>query len=175
MRRLSALVSSVSLIFFSTSSLFDRLFAVELNSSELINARSLCGAWQKVPASGGFRHLDLSVPMSKGNGLDREGNAVKYTINEASPRTLSAVQTLNLEEGQSIHVRDRYAKKATRTLVGVTGQDKIIFALQGETGTEIWTPRSPGVYDVIGIEAGSQPIAYHFVIKQSLKSSCQSD
>ncbi len=78
MKRLSAFVSSVSLIFVSTSSLFEPLFAVELNSSGLINARILCGAWQKVPASGGFRHLDLSVPMSKGNGLDCEGNAVNF-------------------------------------------------------------------------------------------------
>lgn len=50
-------------------------------------------------------------------------------------------------------------------MVGVTSQNMIIFSVLGESDTEIWTPLSPGVYDVVGFETGTQAMVYHYTIK----------
>jgi hypothetical protein len=147
--------------------------AQEASSLKTINAKSLCGTWQVMPGSGGFHLLTASSVKTKGSGLDRDGDSVKYTIADASLRTAVAVQTINLEEGQSFHIGDGFKTKATRKMVGVTSQNVIMFAVQGETNTETWTPLSPSTYAVAGIETGPQAMAYHYTIKQTSKSTCK--
>lgn len=153
------------------------------NSSPIpIDAQSLCGTWQALPDSGGFRHLDAAAAKAMGaqhknEGKNHDRTVVKYTINEAGSRTVAAVQTVLLDKTSSIHTG---GKLRTNTfvsfdLVGVTRKDMVMFAPRGDNYTEIWTPLSPGVYDVAGFEAGSHPIAYYYVIKQTSKTACKVD
>ena len=149
--------------------------AQQAASLKTINAKSLCGTWQVMPASGGFHLLTASSVMLKGSGLERNGDAVKYTITDATSRTAVAVETINMHHGQSFHIRDGFKSKAVRKMVGVTSQNMIIFSVLGESDTEIWTPLSPGVYDVVGFETGTQAMVYHYTIKQTSKSTCKAD
>jgi hypothetical protein len=147
----------------------------EASSSKAINAKSLCGTWQALPGSGGSHQLTTSNGKVKSSGLDRDGDAIKYTIVDATTRTAVAVETINMKQGQSYHIGDGFKTKAVRKLIGVTRQNVIMFAVQGEANTEIWTPLSPGTYEVVGIETGPHAMAYHYTIKQTSKSSCQAD
>ena len=70
---------------------------------------------------------------------------------------------------------DGFKAKSVRKLIGVTKQNVIMFAVQGETNTEIWTPLSPGTYEVAGIETGPNAMAYFYKIKQTSKSTCKAD
>lgn len=147
----------------------------EASNSNTINAKSLCGTWQKIPGSGGFHQLTASNGIVKGSGLDTDGDAITYTINDANPRTAIAIQTIKMEEGQAFHIGDGFKTKAIRNLVGVTRQNVIMFAVKGETNTEIWTPLSPSTYEVAGIETGPHAMAYFYKIKQTSKSICKAD
>jgi hypothetical protein len=149
--------------------------AQQAGSLKTINAKSLCGTWQALPGSGGSHQLTTSNGKAKGSGLDRDGDAVKYTIADANTRTAVAVQTINMKQGQSYHIGDGFKAKTARKLVGVTKQNMILFAVQGETNTEVWTPVSPGTYDVAGIETGPHAMAYYYTIKQTSKTSCQAE
>jgi hypothetical protein len=149
--------------------------AQQAGSLKTINAKSLCGTWQALPGSGGSHQLTTSNGKAKGSGLDRDGDAVKYTIADANTRTAVAVQTINMKQGQSYHMGEGFKAKTARKLVGVTKQNMILFAVQGETNTEVWTPVSPGTYDVAGIETGPHAMAYYYTVKQTLKTSCQAD
>jgi hypothetical protein len=149
--------------------------AQQAGSLKTINAKSLCGTWQDLPGTGGFHELSSNNGMLKGSGLERNGDAVKYTITDASSRTAVAVETINMHKGQSFHVGDGFKSKAVRKLVGVTSQNMIIFSVLGESDTEIWTSLSPGVYDVVGFETGTQAMVYHYTIKQTSKSTCKAD
>ena len=150
-------------------------FAQELGGFKAINAKSLCGTWQNLPGSGGFHELASSNGMLKGSGMDRDGDAIKYTITEAGPRTAVAVETINMKQGQSFYIADGFKAKAVRKLVGVTKRNMIMFAVQGETNTEVWTAVSPGIYEVAGIETGPHAMAYHYTIKQTSKTTCQAN
>ena len=147
----------------------------EASSSNAINAKSLCGTWQALPGSGGSHQLTTSNGKAKGSGLDRDGDAVKYTITDATTRTAVAVQTINAKQGLTYHMGDGFKAKSVRKLIGVTKQNVIMFAVQGETNTEIWTPLSPGTYEVAGIETGPNAMAYFYKIKQTSKSTCKAD
>jgi hypothetical protein len=149
--------------------------AQQAGSLKTINAKSLCGTWQALPGSGGSHQLTTSNGKAKGSGLDRDGDAVKYTIADANTRTAVAVQTINMKQGQSYHMGEGFKAKTARNLVGVTKQNMILFAVQGETNTEVWTPVSPGTYDVAGIETGPHAMAYYYTVKQTSKTSCQAE
>ena len=142
----------------------------EATSSNAINAKSLCGTWQPLPGSGGSHQLTPGPGKSKGSG-----DAVKYTIVEATSRTAVAVQTINTRPGQYYHMGDGFKTNAVRKLIGVTRQNVIIFAVQGESNTEIWTALAPGTYEVAGIETGPYAMAYYYTVKQTSKTSCQAD
>lgn len=73
--------------------------AQEAGSLKTINATSLCGTWQDLPGTGGFQELSSNNGMLKGSGLERNGDAVKYTITDASSRTAVAVETINMHHG----------------------------------------------------------------------------
>ena len=147
----------------------------EASSSNAINAKSLCGTWKALPGSGGSHQLTTSNGKAKGSGLDRDGDTVKYTIADATTRTAVAVQTINMKQGHSYHMGDSFKTKAVRKLIGVTRQNEIMFAVQGETNTEIWTPLSPSTYEVAGIETGPHAMAYFYKIKQTSKSTCKAN
>jgi hypothetical protein len=151
--------------------------AQEAGSLKAINAKSLCGTWQAIAGSGGSHQLTTASGNEtiKALGLDREGDSVKYTIADASLRTAVAVQTINAKQGATYHMGEGFKPKSIRKLVGVTRQNVITFAVQGEPNMEIWTALSPGVYDVAGIETGTHAMAYFYTIKQTSKSSCKAD
>jgi hypothetical protein len=113
--------------------------------------------------------------MLKISKQDSKGDSVKYTIADASSRTAMAVQTINMKKGPAFHIGDGFKTNAVRKLIGVTTENKILFAVQGETNTEIWTPSTQGVYNVAGIETGPNAMAYHYKIKQTSKSTCKAD
>jgi len=149
----------------------------EASSSNAINAKSLCGTWQVIAGSGGSHQLTTvsGNETFKVSGQDREGDSVRYTIADATTRTAVAVQTINIKQGHSYHIGDGFKAKSVRKLIGVTRQNVIMFAVQGETNTEIWTPLSPGTYEVAGIETGPHAMAYFYKIKQTSKSTCKAD
>jgi hypothetical protein len=149
----------------------------EASSSNAINAKSLCGTWQVIAGSGVSHQLTTvrGNETIKVSGQDREGDSVQYTIADATTRTAVAAQTINIKQGYSYHMGDGFKAKAVRNLVGVTKQNMIMFAVQGETNTEIWTPLSPGTYEVAGIETGPHAMAYFYKIKQTSKSTCKAD
>jgi hypothetical protein len=151
--------------------------AQEAGSLKTINATSLCGTWQAIAGSGGSHQLTTvnGNKTLKASGQDREGDSVKYTIADATTRTAVAVQTINMRQGQSYHVGEGFKAKSVRNLVGVTRQNVITFAVQGEPNMEIWTAMSPGVYDVAGIETGTHAMAYFYTVKQTSKSTCKAD
>lgn len=165
----ASLIASAQILTMSPAS------SQEASSSKTINAKSLCGIWQKLPGSGGFHQLTASNGMVKGSGLDTDGDAITYTINDANLRTAIAIQTIKMEEGQVFHIGDGFKTKAIRNLVGVTRQNEIIFAVQGEKNKELWTRLSPDTYEVTGIEMGPHAMAYHLIIKQTSKSSCKTN
>ena len=151
--------------------------AQEAGSLKTINAKSLCGTWQVIAGSGGSHQLTTvsGNKTFKASGLDREGDSVKYTIADATTRTAVAVQTINIKQGHSYHIGDGFKATSIRKLIGVTRQNVIMFAVQGETNTEIWTPLSPSTYEVAGIETGPHAMAYFYKIKQTSKSTCKAD
>ena len=175
MKRFALLTAAASLIASAQILTMAPASSQEASSSNAINAKSLCGTWQALPGSGGSHQLTTSNGKSKGSGLDREGDAVKYTIVDATTRTAMAVQTINMKQGQSYHIGDGFKAKTARKLIGVTRQNVIMFAVQGETNTEIWTPLPQGTYEVAGIETGPHAMAYYYTIKQTSKTSCQAD
>ena len=144
----------------------------EASSSNAINAKSLCGTWKALPGSGGSHQLTHGPGNGKSKG---SGDAVKYTIAEATTRTAVAVQTINTKQGQYYHIGDGFKTNAVRKLIGVTKKNMILFAVQGETNTEIWTALAPGTYEVAGIETGPHAMAYYYTVKQTSKTSCQAD
>ena len=79
------------------------------------------------------------------------------------------------KQGHSFHIGDGFKAKSVRKLIGVTRQNVIIFAVQGESNTEIWTALAPGTYEVAGIETGPHAMAYDYTVKQTSKTSCQAD
>jgi hypothetical protein len=175
MKRYAFLAVAASLIASAQILTMSPASSQEASSSKTINAKSLCGTWQKLPGSGGFHQLTASNGMLKGSGLDTDGDAITYTINDANLRTAIAIQTIKMEEGQAFHISDGFKTKAIRNLVGVTRQNVIMFTVQGETSTEIWTPLTPSTYEVAGIETGPHAMAYHLIIKQTSKSSCKTN
>ena len=175
MKRFAFLAAAGSLIASAQILSIAPAYSQQATSSNTINAESLCGTWQALPGSGGSHQLTTSNGKAKGSGLDRDGDAVKYTIADATTRTAVAVQTINMKQGQSYHIGDGFKTKAVRKLVGVTKQNMILFAVQGETNTEVWTAVSPGIYDVAGIETGPNAMAYAYTIKQTSKSTCKAD
>jgi hypothetical protein len=149
----------------------------EASSSNAINAKSLCGTWQSIGGSGGIHQLTTVSGNGtlKAAGFHREADPIKYTITDAGLRTAEAVQTINMKQGYSFHIGDDFKSKAVRRLVGVTSKNMIVFAVEGEPGTETWTPLSPGMYDVSAIETGPHAMSYYYKIKQTSKSSCRAD
>jgi hypothetical protein len=174
MKRFSLLTAAASLI--ASAQIFSMAPASSQEASSLntINAKSLCGTWQALPGPGGSHQLTTSNGKAKGSGFKR-GDAINYTITDVTTRTAVAVQTINMKQGQSYHIGDGFKTKAVRKLVGVTRQNVITFAVQGEPNMEIWTAMSPGVYDVAGIETGTHAMAYFYTIKQTSKSTCKAD
>ena len=175
MKRFVVLAAAASLIASAEILNLSPASSQEASSLNAINAKSLCGTWQSMPGSGGFHLLSTSNGKTKGFSLDRDGDAVKYTIADVGLRTAVAVQSINLEEGQSFHLGDGFKTKITRKLVGVTSQNVITFAVQGEPNMEIWTALSPGFYDVAGVETGPKAMSYHYKIKQTSKSTCKAN
>ena len=175
MKRLIAVAAMACMIAGAEVSQITPASALESGSSNFINAKSLCGTWEDLPGTGGFHELTSDHGRLKGSGLDRDGHDIKYTISDANSRTAVAVQTINMEEGQSFKIRDKFQKNAVRTLIGVTNRNLIIFGVQGEDNTEIWTPLKPGMFEVVGIEHGSDAMTYYYTIKQISKSSCKAD
>jgi hypothetical protein len=151
--------------------------AQESGSSKTIDARSLCGTWQSIGGSGGIHQITTVSGNGtlKAAGFHREGDPIKYTITDAGLRTAEAIQTINMKQGYSFHIGDGFKSKAVRRLVGVTSKNMIVFAVEGEPGTETWTPLSPGMYDVSAIETGPHAMSYYYKIKQTSKSSCRAD
>jgi hypothetical protein len=177
MRNFFLIASTASLILGAEILLMSPGSAQEGDSSEAINAKSLCGTWQAIAGSGGAHQLTTA----SGNGMlkiskqDSKGDSVKYTIADASSRTAMAVQTINMKKGPAFHIGDGFKTNAVRKLIGVTTENKILFAVQGESNTEIWTPSTQGVYNVAGIETGPNAMAYYYKIKQTSKSTCKAD
>jgi len=151
--------------------------AQEAGSLKNINAKSLCGTWQVMAGAGGSHQLTTvrGNETYKGSGQIRHVESVKYTIADTTMRTAVAVQTINIKSGHTYHMGDDFKAKAVRKLIGVTRQDVIMFAVQGEPNTEIWTPLSPSTYEVAGIGTGPHAMAYFYTIKQTSKSTCKAD
>lgn len=142
LQRVFVVVVAASLIAIAESLLIAQVAASDAARSKPINAQTFCGVWQGLPTSGGFHHLNVIAAKSKGESLYQNGDAVRNALSEASPRTAVVVETISHQEGESVHVRDRFTTKATRRLVSVTRQNVMMFAAQRGPNSEIWTPRA---------------------------------
>jgi hypothetical protein len=144
-----------------------------VNRQSLIETQALCGTWQSVASSGGFHQITTDGSHLKHFGLDKDGDAVQVVIKDVGPRTVLANEMINLEEKQRFHIRDGFVSQTTRTLVGVTDANKILFAAKDEPNMEVWTKLDSGLFDVTGVETGAHAMSYHYQLKQVSKAACQ--